>query len=707
MLMATKSYIFLLFCLVLGLFFFFLTNSNLGCSSVLEESESLSIRDGATTSTTNTGTPGDTTSPTTAPGAPGDTTNTTAPTNGGDVAVPDTTPPTAPTNLTPANGTTTGDSTPDFTWRAATDAVGVTGYEITLDGTLITQEATASYTPIAALVPGLHNWQVRARDAAGNWGPKSASTSFTVDTNLPTVLNVTSTTANGTYGIGTVIPITVTFSEPVIVTGTPYDELETGANDRHAIYASGTGTATLTFNYIVQSTDTTADLNYTGTDALNLNSGTIRDAVGNNATLTLSAPGAAHSLGDNKTIEIDTVAPTIRVSSLAADNVYVEVTFSKDVYTAAEGGNLTLADFSIAISNGRATVTAPTLTRVSASVIRVNLNIIGYPNGTETITITPANSSSIYDAYGNPMADDQTTGLINLHEVLWSIQTIAGAPQLNAVALSGAIGYAVGNGGTILSLTDGTWSSIESPTPQNLNGVDFYTANYAWIAGANGTILNNSTGTFLSTIINPITNESFSDIAAGPDNRGSTIGLTGIIYDNGGGGMFNHSNAVTEASGTQLNGVDFYNFDFLYDEATIWAVGNSGTLTYFDLAGFQWVLHDQSGSITTRNLEDVDFFDDTHGWAVGDNGTILFYNGVTWATQVSTTSQNLKDVCFVTADDGWAVGENGTILYTRNGGTTWTRQLSGTTQHLYGIDFSVATIGVIVGAGGTILTYIH
>ena len=68
----------------------------------------------------------------------------------------------------------------------------------------------------------------------------------------PTVLSVTSTTANGSYKVGSpIIPIQVTFSEIVNVTGVPTIELETGTTDRLATYSSGTGTTTLTFNYTI------------------------------------------------------------------------------------------------------------------------------------------------------------------------------------------------------------------------------------------------------------------------------------------------------------------------------------------------------------------------------------------------------------------------------------------------------------------------
>ncbi len=130
----------------------------------------------------------------------------------------------------------------------------------------------------------------------------------------PTVTNVTSSAANGSYTVGAVIPVQVVFSEPVIVTGTPQLTLETGATDAVVTYSSGSGTSTLTFNYTVVAGHTSADLDYTSTTALALNGGTIRDAAGNNAVLTLAAPGAAGSLGANKNIVIDTTAPTVTIN---------------------------------------------------------------------------------------------------------------------------------------------------------------------------------------------------------------------------------------------------------------------------------------------------------------------------------------------------------------------------------------------------------
>jgi hypothetical protein len=148
---------------------------------------------------------------------------------------------------------------------------------------------------------------VEARDRAGN-SSLSAPFTFTVDTSAPTVTNVTSTTPNGTYGVGETVVVRVGFSEPVLVTGTPQLALNTSATVN---YTSGSGTNTLTFTYTVGAGQNSADLDYTTATSLTLNGGTIKDAAANNANLALPAPGAAGSLGANKDIVIDTTAPTV------------------------------------------------------------------------------------------------------------------------------------------------------------------------------------------------------------------------------------------------------------------------------------------------------------------------------------------------------------------------------------------------------------
>jgi titin len=135
---------------------------------------------------------------------------------------------------------------------------------------------------------------------------------ITVDTVAPTVSNVTAATLSASYRAGTVVPISVVFGEIVNVVGVPTLRLETGVTDQTAVYASGSGTSTLIFNYTVVAGDISSDLNYFDTASLVAATGaSIRDAALNSAVLTLPAitAGTAGNLATNAAIVIDTVAP--------------------------------------------------------------------------------------------------------------------------------------------------------------------------------------------------------------------------------------------------------------------------------------------------------------------------------------------------------------------------------------------------------------
>ncbi|MEV7041052.1 discoidin domain-containing protein [Amycolatopsis sp. NPDC051061] len=89
----------------------------------------------------------------------------------------DTQAPTTPVGLTA--GTTTATSAA-LTWSAATDNVGVAGYDILRDGTAVATSTTPSYTDNGLTPDTGYSYAVRARDAAGN--VSGTSTPVTVKT---------------------------------------------------------------------------------------------------------------------------------------------------------------------------------------------------------------------------------------------------------------------------------------------------------------------------------------------------------------------------------------------------------------------------------------------------------------------------------------------------------------------------------------------
>jgi hypothetical protein len=144
-----------------------------------------------------------------------------------------------------------------------------------------------------------------------------------IDATAPTVdtsVGVSSTKASGTYGANAAIPVTVTFSEVVVVSGTPTILLQVGSGTATASYTSGSGSQVLAFTYTVGPSDSTggANLNQASTTALTLAGGSITDPYGNAANLTVPAPGDAKALASNVAIVIDTTPPTFTVAYAVA-----------------------------------------------------------------------------------------------------------------------------------------------------------------------------------------------------------------------------------------------------------------------------------------------------------------------------------------------------------------------------------------------------
>jgi C1A family cysteine protease len=101
-------------------------------------------------------------------------------------------PPAAPLLLSPKTATLTQDTTPDFSWSAAINAVT---YEIQIDNAatftvpleLVEDGLGLTYTPgpYDSLADGLHYWRVRGLNMYNAPGAWSATRTFTVDTTAP------------------------------------------------------------------------------------------------------------------------------------------------------------------------------------------------------------------------------------------------------------------------------------------------------------------------------------------------------------------------------------------------------------------------------------------------------------------------------------------------------------------------------------------
>ena len=113
-----------------------------------------------------------------------------------------------------------------------------------------------------------------------------------------TGLSISAPTVGDTFERGETIEVSLVFNRSVDVTGAPRLALGIGSATRQASYASGTGTDTLVFRYVVASGDADADGLSIGASALALNRGTIKVAGGTlDATLGLGGSAVANSTG--------------------------------------------------------------------------------------------------------------------------------------------------------------------------------------------------------------------------------------------------------------------------------------------------------------------------------------------------------------------------------------------------------------------------
>jgi alpha-tubulin suppressor-like RCC1 family protein len=181
--------------------------------------------------------------------------------------------------------------------------------------------------------------------------------SMTITAVPATILSVTSG-ASGIFsqfdggGDYVFIPISINFSKTVTVTGNPLLGLNVLPATVNANLASGSGSSSLVFTYAVQAGHNVNRLDYASTTALSLNGGTIKDANGTNADLTLPALTTSGLYISN--IQIDTLAPASPTNlSWVRSTVYaLSATASWTVSTSTDVATQSIQFFSDASCGG-------------------------------------------------------------------------------------------------------------------------------------------------------------------------------------------------------------------------------------------------------------------------------------------------------------------------------------------------------------------
>ncbi len=303
-------------------------------------------------------------------------------------------------------------------------------------------------------------------------------------------------------------------------------------------------------------------------------------------------------------------------------------------------------------------------------------------------------------------------------------------------------GMLVAQGGFITRTEDGgdNWKPTESPTKNDLMGVQFTTPKEAWAVGMNGTLLHSTDAGQTWDLKSGTTANALQSVAFADADRAVAVGEKGTI-------------TMSDDSGKTWTDIEMdtwhriRNLSFVTDQEG-WAVGDGGLILHTTDAGLTWerqtsgwwytlnalhfidplkgwivgdlgtVLHTADGGKTWAQqapryfhemIKGIFFLNETEGWVVGWPG-IIFHttdSGKTWKRQNSNTYNELFAAYFIDRHTGWVVGQLGEILHTLDGGKTWKFQRSGTQANLNKVYFADANHGLIVGDEGVILTTIN
>ena len=628
------------------------------------------------------------------------------------------------TSVATSNFAVTGDTTaPTANLSAATDNVGnITGTLTTGDttddtalvlsgtnesgssvkvynGTTELDNATVSGTSwsyTATLVDGTtYQFNVKETDLAGNTSNPTPNFAVTGDTTPPTVSSVAITSATGILNnflnATDVLSVTITFDENVPVTGTPQLPLVIGADNRTATYTTGSGSTALVFKYTIQAGDTDTDGISIGANVLALNSGTIRDAAGNNATLTHS------SVSDNTSYKVDTTAPTVSWSA-ATDNIGTvtgaltsgdttddtalvlsgtnESGSSVKVYNSStELGNATVSgtswSYSATVANGTTyqfNVKATDLAG-NTSVATINFAVTG------DTTAPTANLSAATDNVGNitgtlttgDTTDDTALVLSGTNESGSSVKVYNGTTELDNATVSGT------SWSYTATLVDGTTyqfnvketdlaGNTSNPTPNFAVTGDTTPPTVSSVAITSATgILNNflNATDVLSVTITfdenvPVTGTPQLPLVIGADNRTAT-------YTTGSGSTALVFKYTIQAGDTDTDGISIGANVLALNSGTIWdAAGNNAILTHSAVSDNESYMVDTTApTVNSFTLSDS-------ALKIGENATVsLVFSDVviSFSSAADITAPNGSLTTFTSSDN---ITWSGTFTPTTN-----------------------------------------
>jgi len=262
--------------------------------------------------------------------------------------------------------------------------------------------------------------------------------------------------------------------------------------------------------------------------------------------------------------------------------------------------------------------------------------------------------------------------------------------------VSDAVGFACGDGGTVVRTADGSgWSDVSVGAAVTLRGVHFVDALTGWVVGDGGFIRRTVDGGASWGVPSAVpTTRDLHDVWFVDSGTGYAVGDFGTVIRSVDGG--DHWTEVSAGSLARLNAVDFTG-----DGVKGLAVGEGGVILRTLDGGAAWTSSDSGVTVDLLGVSVPDTGSGLVAYACGAGGTILKTSdfGGSWTPMSSGTGAILRAILFPAGDTyGYCVGDGSTVLHTSTG-TSWAAQASPVAADFHAV--SAPFTGLTAYAAGT------
>jgi len=259
------------------------------------------------------------------------------------------------------------------------------------------------------------------------------------------------------------------------------------------------------------------------------------------------------------------------------------------------------------------------------------------------------------------------------------------------VAVTSSLIYVCGNVGTILKSSDtgGTWQTLGTTTMNDLEGLTFPTSVTGWVCGSR-VVVRTTNGSTFTAQRNEAFGRVFWDIDAASTNVVGTVvndfGAT-ITWTSDAGATWVQAFIQNFSASDPLllgdpRGIKMFNEDSAIVCMTSGVgseVGMIGRTTELSAGTTHAWEKTYTGSI---GLFDIGMATSEVGWAVGENGLIVHSTNAnstteSWSAQDSPTAASLRSIHPISTSEAVAAGDGFTMIETTDGGDTWANAFEG------------------------------